>query len=116
MKPLKIKHYGKDGPEHKIQTAIIEMLVRKGWFVKRMVGNAFQFGVPDLFVSHKYFGHRWVEVKLPEMKGSRFTKAQLVDFPKLCSHGSGVWILTAATKKEYEKLKQPPNWYQYLHI
>lgn len=116
MEPLKTRNYGNNGPEAKIQAKIVEMLRRKGWFVKRMACNAYQFGVPDLFACHKRFGHRWIEVKLPNMKGSKYTKAQLEDFPKLSNNGSGVWVLTAATQREYEKLKSPPNWYLYTKI
>lgn len=116
MESFKPKRYGAAGPEAKIQAEIIEMLRRKGWFVKRMVGNAFQFGVPDLFACHKVFGHRWIEIKLPDMKGSRFTNAQLEDFPQLTANGSGVWILTAATEQEYAKLKRPPNWWHFTKV
>jgi hypothetical protein len=116
MEALVPNNYGKNGPEAKIQRAIIAMLERKGWYVKVMVGNAFQWGIPDLYATHKVFGPRWVEVKLPDMVGSRFTKAQLEHFPLICSHGHGVWVLTAATQKEYEKLKGRPNWYHYLKI
>jgi len=114
MEPVKLKHFGNDGPEAKIQTAIITMLRQKGWYVKRLVGNAFQFGMPDIFATHKYFGIRLIEVKLPGMKGSRFTAGQLETFPLLCANGAGVWVLTAATQFEYEKLKTKPNWYQFL--
>jgi hypothetical protein len=116
MEPLNVKRYGNDGPEALIQRDIIIMLKQKNWYVKRMVGNAFQFGVPDLYATHKIWGPRWIEVKLPGMKGSRFTNAQLEDFPLICANGHGVWVLTAATAKEYDKLKQPPNWYQYLKV
>jgi len=116
VEPLKIKRYGNSGPEAIIQKAIILMLRQKGWFVKRVPGNAFLAGMPDLFATHKYFGIRLVEVKLPNMKGSRFTKAQLETFPKLCANGAGVWVLTADTQKEYEILKGPSNWWHYLKL
>lgn len=116
MEPLKIRQYGNNGPEAIIQRSIVAMLRQKNWFVKRMVGNAFQFGVPDLYATHKYFGPRWIEVKLPGMKGSKFTRAQLEDFPLICKHGHGVWVLTGDSKKEYEKLKGPPNWWHYLKL
>jgi len=57
-----------------------------------------------------------VEIKLPEGKGSKFTSAQLEDFPKICANGSGVWILTAPTEDEYAKLFKKFNWYVYLEI
>jgi hypothetical protein len=90
------------------------MLLIKGWYVKSTHGNMYQSGFPDLFACHSRYGQRWVECKLPEGKGSRFTDAQMEDFPKLCANGSGVWIITAATDFEYQKLFRPPNWYQYL--
>lgn len=116
MEKLKTKNYGKKGPEHKIQEAIIKMLRYKEWYVKVMVGNAYQFGIPDLWASHHRYGPRWIEVKLPGMKGSRFTAAQLEDFPKICANGSGVWVLTGATEEEYRKLFRAPNWHVYLNI
>lgn len=93
------------------------MLLERGWFVVRMPGNALISGMPDLFCTHsRVHGHiRLVEVKLPEMKGSKFTPAQLDMFPKLCANGAGVWILTAANDIEYNKLFEPPNWRHYLH-
>jgi hypothetical protein len=100
-------------PEKIIQIKIEKMLERKGWFVKRTHGGMFQSGFPDDFASHPVHGHRWVEVKLPDLKGSRFTKAQLVEFPKFEAHGSGVWILVAATEAEYELLFRKPNWTAY---
>ena len=114
MDPLKIKT--KHGPEFKIQGEIISYLEHKRWYVKRMAASVYLTGVPDLFVSHKIFGPRFVEVKLPGMKGSKFTPAQLVEFPLICSHGFGVWVLTGATSSEYHKLKEPPNWTRYLKI
>lgn len=104
----------KKGPEAIIQESIIKMLRYKGWYVKAMVGNAYQHGIPDLFICHKRYGTRWVEVKLPDMKGSRFTAAQLEDFPKFCANGSGIWILTSDSEAEYDKLFRPHNWNTYL--
>ena len=104
------------GPEAQIQEDIIEMLELKGWFVKVTHGNMYQSGFPDLFACHALLGHRWIEVKKPGFKGSKFTKAQLRDFPKFCANGSNVWILTAATKEEYDKLNDECNWWQYLSV
>jgi len=77
-------------------------------------GNAYQVGFPDLWATHKTFHERWIEVKLPGMKGSKFTPAQLDVFPKMCKNGSGVWILTGATLTEYMKLFETHNWWHYL--
>ena len=96
-------------PERKIQKELIKLLELKSWMVKQTHGNMYQSGFPDLFATHKLYGQRWIEVKLPNMKGSRFTKAQLKDFPEFILHGCGIWILTAATVEEYSKLFRPEN-------
>ena len=112
MNPLKPR--SKKGPEAKIQAAIIDMLKIKGWYVMVTHGNLFQSGFPDLFACHSTYGQRWIEVKKPNFKGSKFTSAQLECFPKMCSNGSAIWILTADTEREYEKLFKSHNWWQYL--
>jgi hypothetical protein len=78
-------------------------------------GNIFQKGFPDLFICHKEYGHRWVEVKVQTAEKNvwGFTEAQREEFPKLCVNGSGVWVITAATEQEYRKLWQPSNWHHY---
>jgi len=112
--PLKLKKYGSQRPEAKIQAAIREMLGNLGWFVKQTHGNAYAEGWPDLFACHPTYGQRWIEVKLPEMKGSVFTEAQLRDFPLFCNHGSGVWVLTGATDVQYQLLFRPSNYWSCL--
>lgn len=114
MQPLDPKLYGQAAPERKIQSAIEDMLRRRGWYVVRTHGNTFQSGLPDDFATRLPNIHRWIEIKLPHMQGSRFTPAQLKVFPELCKHGSGVWVLTAATEEEYNKLYEKCNWYKYL--
>ena len=112
MKPLKLKK--KHGPEYHIQNAIKKKLRYLGWYVMQTHGNMFQSGFPDLFCCHSKYGQRWVEVKLPDMKGSRFTAAQLECFPKLSANGSDVWILTGDSDREINKLFKPANWHSYL--
>jgi hypothetical protein len=73
----------------------------------------YQSGFPDLYATHAKYGCRWIEVKLPGMKKSRFTKAQMTEFPKLVNNGTPIWILTGATEYEYRKLFQPCNWMEY---
>jgi hypothetical protein len=103
--------------EARIQADIIKMLEGKGWFVKETHGNMYQSGFPDLFATHEEHGHRWIEVKKPNRQGAGcFTNAQLRDFPIFCNHGSGVWVLCAATDREYKKLFKRHNWWQYLQV
>jgi hypothetical protein len=104
----------KGRPEDKIRGEIIEYLKKRGWHVQIMHGSIYQCGFPDLFCCHQRYGIRLIEVKLPDMKGSRFTAAQMENFPKLSLNGAGIWILTAATEYEYERLFKPQNWTVYL--
>lgn len=64
------------------------------------------------------YGARWVEVKLPGFKGSKFTPAQLEWFPKLCAFGAGVWVMTSPSEYDPPKevLFKPPNWSLYLGV
>lgn len=103
----------KKGPEAKIQDAIIKFLRERNWFVKVIHGSTFQTGMPDLYIAQRKYGSRWVEVKNPLKY--KFTAAQLEVFPRLSAEGVGVWILTEASDREYQKLFQRPNWWSYLH-
>ena len=102
--------------EAKIQKAIKLMLEKRSWFVKVTTASQYMSGFPDLFATHKDYGQRWIEVKLPGMKGSHFTKAQLKDFPQFEKHGCGIWIMTADTEREYMKLFNKSNWSTYLFL
>lgn len=101
----------REKPEEKIQIAIINKLKILDWFVKPTVGNMYQSGFPDLFCCHSNYGHRWVEVKNPGHY--RLTPAQIDWFPKMCAHGSGVWIVTSPDQVP-DVLMTPFNWYQFL--
>ncbi|MCK5020574.1 MAG: hypothetical protein KAS32_26380 [Candidatus Peribacteraceae bacterium] len=114
MDPFKPRKHGKSGPEHKIQDKVITMLLRKGWYVVRVPGSKLLSGMPDLFATHSRYGQRLIEIKRPKMEGSKFTPAQLERFPKLAANGSGVWVLVADTKDEYDKLFKRQNWWTYL--
>lgn len=104
----------KRGPERIIQNDLMYMLRGLSWSVRETHGNVYQNGFPDLYIAHKTYRTRWVEVKNP--LAYAFTPAQLEYFQELSSKDVGVWILTAATETEYKKLFQPANWYQYLQI
>ena len=106
----------KKGPEKILQEKIESMLRYKGWYVLRTHGNMFQSGLPDNFACHSTYGQRWIEIKVKERHGDIFTSAQHEVFPKLSANGSGVWVLVDSTEKEYQKLFDRPNWYQYLSI
>ena len=42
-----------------------------------------------------------------------FTRKQKIKWPIWERYGCGIWILTAATQVEYDKLFAPPNWREY---
>src|SRR5437773_2664701 len=108
------KKYKTRGPEEIIVQAIMKMLRSEEWFVVRTHASELQIGLPDLLAAHCRYGIRLIEVKNP--KSYKFTPGQLECFPKLCSHGAGVWVLIAATKEEYNKLFKSANWWTYLSV
>jgi hypothetical protein len=116
MEAFKPRRTGQARPEAKIQNDLIKYLRHREWYVKVLHGSTFQSGMPDLFCTHALHGIRLVEVKLPGMKGSKFTPAQLRTFPQLCANGAKVWVLTGATDSEYAKLWKPCNWASYLGV
>ena len=99
-------------PEAKIEENIIAFLRLRGWLVRKIHGDERNNGWPDLYATHTKYGSRWVEVKLPNMKGSRFTTAQKEWFPKLEANGTKIFILTGASETEYCKLFKPSNFFQ----
>lgn len=96
--------------ESSIQDRLRDALVIRDWYVLKTHGNAYQAGFPDLYLAHKRFGTRWVEVKKPT--GSRFTQSQIDVFTKFSSRNVGVWVLTSET--EIDKLFGPSNWHTFL--
>lgn len=99
-------------PEAKIQKAVIDFLILRGWFVKVLHGNAYQAGMPDLFICKRSLGWRFLEIKQPDKY--MFTEDQCRTFPRLAKEGVGVWIMNAATPHEYNKLFLPANWWTYF--
>jgi len=99
------------GPEWHIQRDVIRYLTIRGWHVERTHGNLYQTGFPDLYAAHPKWGTRWIDVKQP--KRYSFTRDQKRKWPVWESFGIGIWILTAASQEEYNKLFKPPNWRAY---
>ena len=96
------------GPEWHIQKDVIRFLEARGWNVEHTHGNLYQTGFPDLYAAHKKWGTRWIDCKQP--KKYSFTRAQKQKWPVWEAYGIGIWILTAATQAEYDKLFAAPNW------
>lgn len=101
------------GPEALIQEAWIEWFEARKWIVKVMHGNMYQSGVPDLYIAHKLYRARWVEIKNTE--GSyQLEESQVRFFTLLSSVDIGVWVLGPVCEDEYKKLWLPSNWHAYL--
>lgn len=109
MKSRKFK--SKTGPEAKIQRKFIEYLEQRGWHVERMIGNALQKGIPDIYIMHPKYGSRWVDLKNPGKY--EFTTNQKIKWPIWDKYGIGIWIITGSSDEEYNKLFYPPNWREY---
>lgn len=99
-------------PEEIIADDCDKMYRGLGWYVKVIVGNKFQSGLPDRLITHKHHGPRLVEYKYA--KKYSFTPAQWETFPLLLANGCGIWIVTAATPEEYKVLFGPPNVHLYM--
>jgi hypothetical protein len=97
-----------DKLELDIQRELVKFLQTKGWHVERMLANAYQTGIPDLFCYHTKWGMRWVEIKRP--KEYSFTLRQRQKWPEWEKAGIGIWILTAATDEQHDLLFKAPNW------
>lgn len=107
MNPIKLR--SAHGPEWRIQNKFISFLKDRHWHVERMIGNMMQFGIPDLYVAHKKYGDRWIDLKNPT--NYDFTIRQIQKWPVWEAHGIGIWIITG--NEDYHKLFKPPNWRDY---
>lgn len=98
-------------PEDKIKADFRAYVEARGWFTRSTHGNAYQTGFPDVYMHHRKWGQRWVDLKVPGKYS--FTKAQKIEWPLWEQAGIGIWIITGANQSEYDKLFGPPNWRQY---
>lgn len=99
------------GPEWYIRRDLIAFLKARGWYIEITHGSLYQTGFPDLYAMHEKWGQRWIDCKQP--KHYSFTKAQKIKWPLWEAKGTPIWILTAATQEEYDKLFGAPNWRDY---
>jgi len=109
VEPFKAR--SKTGPEAIIQRNFIRYLKDRDWGVERMIGNALQKGIPDIYVMHPEHGQRWIDLKNPH--DYEFTKAQIIKWPEWEKKGTGIWIITGWADEDYDKLFASPNWRDY---
>lgn len=100
--------------ESKLQAEIRDWLRENGYHVEVFTCNAYQKGIPDLWVARIGSDHTipgipdeqwWVDVKKP--KGSTLTKDQVQKWSSWEKLGIGVWILTGP---DDSPLYDEPNW------
>lgn len=96
--------------EHDKQEALRKVMKEHGWLTKKMHGNAYQSGIPDLYCIHPVYGARWVEMK--KSYQDRLTPDQIRVFGELSQYGAKIWILMGP--ENYQWLFMPSNWQQWL--
>jgi hypothetical protein len=104
----------KHGPEWYLQRDHVAFMEARGWYGKRMIGNALQTGVPDYLFMHERHGQRWIDYK--NRASYEFTPAQIEEWPKWEAKRTGIWIITEVTQEQYDLLftRLPlGNWRDY---
>lgn len=106
MEPLrKAKRLEKD-----IEREVRRQLVKLGWNVEKTHGSLYMKGWPDLFLAHRVYGCRWVEMKRPG--DGALTPSQVALFTRWRRYGIAIYILTKV--EDIKLLKGPGNWYIWL--
>lgn len=111
MIPFQPKRTVANGPESKLQEAVITKLRSMEWVTKTMHGNLYQYGIPDLYCAHYQYGQRWIECKI--MPYGKFTNAQLQTFKQFAAVNVGIWVVTDVSQVP-EILFKPCNWNLFL--
>lgn len=106
------RQYSRNSEEKRIRDKEIRpLLTGLGWLVEVTHSTKYFKGFPDLFLGHPQYGQRWVDVKVEGKY--EYTAAQRDKWPRWHLHGVGIWIMTAGTHEQYERLWKPPNWLDY---
>jgi hypothetical protein len=104
--------YKRNEEEKRIRDKEIRPLLEGlGWLVEVTHGNKYMKGFPDLYLGHPQYGQRWVDVKVEN--NYDYTPAQRDKWPKWHTYGIGIWIMTAGTHEQVERLFRSPNWLDY---
>lgn len=97
----------KHGPEWHIQQKIKKYLEDRGWNVTIITASLYLKGMPDLYITHRYYRGKWVEVK--QGNNWKFTKEQKIKFPELLGKGTPIWIMFGADEQNYNLLHKECN-------
>lgn len=104
-------------PERKdVTDPLMSLLRAKGWWVKKIHGNEFQSGLPDLYAFHPGYGQRWIECKHPSrirLEYGGLDESQIKQFHEMTTFGIGIWIITSPA--QYNLLLGKANWHSYCY-
>ena len=107
-----VKRFSRNYEETRIRDKEIRpLLAGLGWLVEVTHGNKYMKGFPDLYMGHPEYGQRWVDVKVEGKY--EYTAAQRDKWPRWHQHKIGIWIMTAGTHEQVDRLFQLPNWLDY---
>lgn len=96
--------------EKELEDKVIQVLNISHWLVKKVHGSGQSKHWPDLYCLHRWYGSRWIELKLP---GAPLSKGQIIEFGKWKQHGARIWIVTCLS--DLKLIHQPTdNLGQYL--
>ena len=98
------------GPEWHIQKDVIRFLGARGWNVEHTHGNLYQTGFPDLLRCAQTMGHPLDRLQAAQAVIQLHEGRYKQKWPAWEAYGIGIWILTAATQAEYDKLFAVPTW------
>lgn len=83
-------------PESTLVGKIARDMRQRGWFVKKIHGNRYQSGLPDLYCAHALHGSVWIEVKMPNRRRQKFgglSERQVAEFNKMRKHLVPIWVI-----------------------
>jgi len=96
--------YGEQAETKLIVKPLTNYMLGKGWRVKKIHGNAFSKGFPDLFTMHPDYTPRWIECKVVRNGTVHFTPTQEKEFPQWIVNGCNFWVIAAEDLRNNEHL------------
>lgn len=84
-------------------------MAMNGWVTVKIPGGRFLQGFPDIFATHRKYGIRLIETKVP-VRG-KLSDSQIAMIRKLAAHGTKVYVLH--DERDYDKLFLEPNWLSF---
>jgi hypothetical protein len=97
-------------PEKEGAKRLVELMIRDGWWIRKLHGNVFQSGLPDYVAAHRIYGMCFIETKAP---GGFLSETQRYEFMRW--HKVGVKIFVVHDEKDYDIIKAGrANWMNHM--